>query len=97
MDFVGRYTSLGSTYNTFPNPLLKDMADSTVLGGWRPAWELTDETKERAGRCDSCSTRLGRRLIDVVDRGVPAESQAAPNAAVGSTPSSPVRNGKSEL
>lgn len=45
-----RYTSLGSTYNTFPNPLLKATDDPTIFGGWRPAWELKDETTERAGR-----------------------------------------------
>ncbi|GAA5866764.1 hypothetical protein JCM3774_001793 [Rhodotorula dairenensis] len=53
------YTSLGSTHNTFPNPLLRSTAsgtlvggveDSTPLGGWRPAWELEDEDAERAGR-----------------------------------------------
>ncbi|GAA5834614.1 hypothetical protein JCM9279_007060 [Rhodotorula babjevae] len=56
------YTSLGSTHNTFPNPLLRAPAlpaDSTAasggdfphpLGGWRPAWELEDEDAERAGR-----------------------------------------------
>ncbi|KWU42571.1 adenine nucleotide alpha hydrolases-like protein, partial [Rhodotorula sp. JG-1b] len=42
------YTSLGSTYNTFPNPLLRSTA--LPLGGWRPAWELEDEDAERAGR-----------------------------------------------
>ncbi|BGP38261.1 3'-phosphoadenosine 5'-phosphosulfate sulfotransferase [Rhodotorula kratochvilovae] len=60
------YTSLGSTHNTFPNPLLRatatgpgagagEDADSAAahqpLGGWRPAWELEDEGAERAGRC----------------------------------------------
>ncbi|KAK4705000.1 FAD synthetase, partial [Phenoliferia sp. Uapishka_3] len=44
------YTSLGSTHNTFPNPLLKATDDPNVLGGWRPAWELQDESQERAGR-----------------------------------------------
>jgi FAD synthetase len=53
------YTSLGSTYNTFPNPLLRSTASGTLvdggadtlpLGGWRPAWELEDEEAERAGR-----------------------------------------------
>lgn len=45
-----RYTSLGSTYNTFPNPLLRATDDASVLGGWRPAWELKDPLQERAGR-----------------------------------------------
>ncbi|ORY27375.1 hypothetical protein BCR39DRAFT_538543 [Naematelia encephala] len=44
------YTSLGSTRNTIQNPLLK-RSDNT----WDPAWKLTDETKERAGRLDSSS------------------------------------------
>ncbi|KAL8278084.1 hypothetical protein RQP46_009544 [Phenoliferia psychrophenolica] len=37
------YTSLGSTHNTFPNPLLANGSS------WRPAWELTDPSQERAG------------------------------------------------
>ncbi|GAA97164.1 uncharacterized protein L969DRAFT_91987 [Mixia osmundae IAM 14324] len=40
------YTSLGSTHNTFPNPCLK------AGEGYRPAWELQDESQERAGRGD---------------------------------------------
>ncbi|KAI5475514.1 FAD synthetase [Pseudohyphozyma bogoriensis] len=44
------YTSLGSTDNTFPNPLLRATDDKSVLGGWRPAWELQDWSMERAGR-----------------------------------------------
>ncbi|GAA5840657.1 hypothetical protein JCM11251_004178 [Rhodosporidiobolus azoricus] len=60
------YTSLGSTHNTFPNPLLRATTtdghfdpsntssptglDAAPLGGWRPAWELEDESAERAGR-----------------------------------------------
>lgn len=43
------YTSLGSTFNTFPNPLLE------VEGGkgqFRPAWQLADGSTERAGRGD---------------------------------------------
>jgi len=38
------YTSLGSTFNTKPNPYLETPA------GWRPAWELEDGALERAGR-----------------------------------------------
>ncbi|GAA6008732.1 hypothetical protein JCM10207_001701 [Rhodosporidiobolus poonsookiae] len=55
------YTSLGSTHNTFPNPLLRATTSDghfdappagagAPLGGWRPAWELEDEAAERAGR-----------------------------------------------
>ncbi|PRQ69889.1 hypothetical protein AAT19DRAFT_11542 [Rhodotorula toruloides] len=61
------YTSLGSTHNTFPNPLLRATTSGPIsrpssptsstakgvgqpLGGWRPAWELEDESAERAGR-----------------------------------------------
>eukprot|EP00047_Mylnosiga_fluctuans_P008351 m.6898 g.6898 ORF g.6898 m.6898 type:complete len:327 (+) comp2146_c0_seq1:110-1090(+) len=39
------YTSLGSTLNTVPNPLLKD-----GNGGYRPARELADGRYERCGR-----------------------------------------------
>ncbi|CAO1620415.1 unnamed protein product [Parajaminaea phylloscopi] len=39
------YTSLGSTFNTFPNPLLQ-----TPEGDYRPAWQLEDGSSERAGR-----------------------------------------------
>ncbi|MBW0460624.1 hypothetical protein O181_000339 [Austropuccinia psidii MF-1] len=38
------YTSLGSSLNTFPNPLLK------TQNGWKGAWELEDPSGERAGR-----------------------------------------------
>lgn len=63
------YTSLGSTYNTFPNPLLRSTAsgtlvdggaDSLPLGGWRPAWELEDEDAERAGRDPNLAHTVGR-------------------------------------
>lgn len=40
------FTSLGSTTNTAPNPLLK----SPEGEGYLPAWRLEDETQERAGR-----------------------------------------------
>ncbi|KDQ12530.1 hypothetical protein BOTBODRAFT_189237 [Botryobasidium botryosum FD-172 SS1] len=45
------YTSLGSTYNTFPNPALQD---PSLPSGYRPAYELIDGSLERAGRarCD---------------------------------------------
>lgn len=39
------YTSLGSTFNTFPNPALRE--DS---GKYRPAYELKDGREERYGR-----------------------------------------------
>ncbi|GEM12617.1 FAD synthetase [Rhodotorula toruloides] len=69
------YTSLGSTHNTFPNPLLRATTSGPIsrpssptsaarekvgqpLGGWRPAWELEDESAERAGRETSLSKVL---------------------------------------
>jgi hypothetical protein len=42
-----RYTSLGSTYNTHPNPYL---ADPEMEKGFAPAWMLEDGSQERAGR-----------------------------------------------
>ncbi|ODO06497.1 FMN adenylyltransferase [Cryptococcus wingfieldii CBS 7118] len=39
------FTSLGSTTNTSPNPLLKK-----EVGGWEPAYKLQDASQERAGR-----------------------------------------------
>ncbi|KAF7319549.1 FAD synthetase [Mycena chlorophos] len=51
------YTSLGSTYNTFPNPALLVESPSppvtkaeTSERAYRPAHELTDGSLERAGR-----------------------------------------------
>ncbi|WVQ85210.1 hypothetical protein IAT38_007375 [Cryptococcus sp. DSM 104549] len=41
------YTSLGSTTNTSPNPLLKN---PEAPSGWDPAYKLQDATQERAGR-----------------------------------------------
>jgi len=41
------YTSLGSTTNTIPNPLLKQPTC------WQPAWMLQDDSQERAGRLDA--------------------------------------------
>ncbi|SCV71110.1 BQ2448_2698 [Microbotryum intermedium] len=58
------YTSLGSTHNTFPNPMLKAIGDSSVKGGWRPAWELKDETQERAGR----DAKLVKQMIEVEEQ-----------------------------
>jgi len=43
------YTSLGSTHNTFPNPLLRS-DDPKALDSWKPAWDLQDGSQERAGR-----------------------------------------------
>jgi hypothetical protein len=48
MSFEGvdaRFTSLGGTLDTHPNPLLKEKGE-----GFMPAYELQDETKERCGR-----------------------------------------------
>jgi FAD synthetase len=42
-----RYTSLGSTHNTFPNPKLRSLKEAST---WMPAWALEDEGAERAGR-----------------------------------------------
>ncbi|EJU01416.1 adenine nucleotide alpha hydrolases-like protein [Dacryopinax primogenitus] len=51
------YTSLGSTYNTFPNPAL------AAKGGYRPAYELEDESLERAGREEGRSPVLVQRQL----------------------------------
>ena len=46
------YTSLGSTTDTVPNPLLKneDHTSNGIKGFYHPAYTLTDDTMERAGR-----------------------------------------------
>lgn len=63
------YTSLGSTYNTLPNPELRIqgeqggesedgavlVGDGTAKGRWRPAYMLQDGTMERAGRVENAS------------------------------------------
>ncbi|KAK8844609.1 hypothetical protein IAR55_006456 [Kwoniella newhampshirensis] len=41
------YTSLGSTTNTLPNPLLLNPSSES---GWDPAYKLQDASQERAGR-----------------------------------------------
>ncbi|PWN51643.1 hypothetical protein IE53DRAFT_342000, partial [Violaceomyces palustris] len=47
----GGYTSLGSTFNTHPNPTLKVIEDPpSSIQKWRPAYMLEDESLERAGR-----------------------------------------------
>lgn len=50
------YTSLGSTYNTFPNPILDTRKGEPIderdrfHHRWLPAYRLEDESQERAGR-----------------------------------------------
>jgi len=43
------YTSLGSIENTHPNPQLK-LVDEKGIASYRPAYELSDQDSERAGR-----------------------------------------------
>ncbi|SYW75787.1 related to FAD1  len=60
------YTSLGSTFNTLPNPELRieteqgeqgeqevEVGDGTARGRWKPAYMLKDATLERAGRVEN--------------------------------------------
>lgn len=50
---MDRYTSLGSTNNTHPNPfLLRPRTAEGDEAAYDPAYMLTDESKERAGRDD---------------------------------------------
>ncbi|KAK4047557.1 3'-phosphoadenosine 5'-phosphosulfate sulfotransferase [Microbotryomycetes sp. JL201] len=71
------YTSLGSTHNTFPNPLLRSIEDGGAgVGGWRPAWELQDGSQERAGR-----ERLADDVSRIQQQAVEPESGAA-NATI---------------
>lgn len=63
------YTSLGSTFNTLPNPELKIVSDTSptastkavivgdgnAKGLWKPAYMLQDGTQERAGRISQSS------------------------------------------
>jgi hypothetical protein len=62
-DSSARYTSIGSTYNTFQNPALATQPPCNGRGeetaslngiepkkGYRPAHELVDGTLERLGR-----------------------------------------------
>ncbi|EDV95357.1 GH17619 [Drosophila grimshawi] len=50
------YTSIGYKSNTLPNPHLKQQNGnsnnngSSIISSFKPAWELTDPTQERAGR-----------------------------------------------
>lgn len=63
------YTSLGSTFNTLPNPELRveeeegegevgTVGDGTAKGRWKPAYMLQDGTMERAGRVENSSATL---------------------------------------
>lgn len=53
-----RYTSLGSTNNTHPNPyLLGPRRNDDEEPTYDPAYMLTDESKERAGRDDQTPQR----------------------------------------
>lgn len=57
------YTSLGSTFNTLPNPELRieteqgeqevEVGDARARGRWKPAYMLKDATLERAGRVEN--------------------------------------------
>jgi FAD synthetase len=72
------YTSLGSTFNTFRNPALQD---GSSLTGWKPAYELTDESLERAGRgtTDPASLKLGRSPNQpIMPSTTPVEDQRTP-------------------
>ena len=59
-----RYTSLGSTYNTFPNPALRQPrpgpgpAEDRAHAAYLPAYELCDEALERAGRSHAAASAL---------------------------------------
>ncbi|KAI1101842.1 putative FAD synthetase [Jackrogersella minutella] len=44
------YTSLGGTDDTHPNPALKGSSDKAAGQQFRPAYELTEDRKERLGR-----------------------------------------------
>lgn len=56
-----RYTSLGSTYNTYPNPYL---ADPEMEKGFAPAWMLEDGSQERAGRDVPIGEQAGAEIGD---------------------------------
>ena len=45
-DVDRRFTSLGGMLDTHPNPLLKNAEGK----GFKPAYELLDESQERCGR-----------------------------------------------
>lgn len=66
-DRLHRYTSLGSTFNTLPNPALRRAkaghpADQEEAVSYLPAYELQDETLERAGRYKISSSLEVTRL-----------------------------------
>ena len=62
------YTSLGSTFNTFPNPQLRAENDSRAPRGWLPAWQLTDDSLERAGRCVPSALRFDEAITAYMGR-----------------------------
>lgn len=57
------YTSLGSTFNTFPNPILDTRKGEPIdeqdrqNHRWLPAYRLEDESQERAGRGSSAAPK----------------------------------------
>ncbi|BGP14229.1 hypothetical protein JCM10213_005880 [Rhodosporidiobolus nylandii] len=88
------YTSLGSTHNTFPNPLLRATTSdghydapnghtAAPLGGWRPAWELLDEGAERAGRETSLNAVIARTPSPSAAKREQNASSAATKPAAG--------------
>lgn len=67
-----RFTSLGSTYNTYPNPALRIGNDSTNSSSamFKPAYELTDGSLERCGRVSAhqMPTQINTQKRDDGDR-----------------------------
>jgi hypothetical protein len=73
-----RYTSLGSTNNTHPNPyLLRPRTnDENEEPTYFPAYMLADESKERAGRDDVQS--VGSRIEGALDGKEGGEAKGEP-------------------